>query len=255
MKNPKIVQEAVFWYNKNMEEQNNNTSKGTKMVIAILVSVFITAIFVGGGVFILQQSRINQVAIKSAQQMQELQMKINELYKQLDDQKDIVTNSQNGFKSNDKKLCISSGGEYVGCPSNSLPNQGLCIPCVCPEGKGWSVSGKLCLTTSGPYSGSDEIETSNLQINDSQETEKISPDLKQMVEIWVEPDTELNVEIFFITKPTQEQIDILQNRNFVTIERWIGEEKEVAQVYVPASQIKIIAIYDFIDYIRSVELE
>ena len=43
--------------------------------------------------------------------------------------------------------CRVSGGTYVGCPENLFPNQGLCIPCECPEESEWSFETRRCVET------------------------------------------------------------------------------------------------------------
>lgn len=45
----------------------------------------------------------------------------------------------------EKILCEAAGGIYVGCPANPSPNMGLCIPCECPQGFMWSLSGQACV--------------------------------------------------------------------------------------------------------------
>lgn len=45
----------------------------------------------------------------------------------------------------EKIACENTGGTYVGCPANPSPNAGLCIPCECPQGYGWSLTEQACV--------------------------------------------------------------------------------------------------------------
>ena len=56
----------------------------------------------------------------------------------------LLSRAEYNSASLEKQLCEDTGGIYIGCPLNPLPNAGLCIPCGCQEGTTWDFTEEGC---------------------------------------------------------------------------------------------------------------
>lgn len=215
-----------------MEEQTPQEPKSNKTVITVIVSVIITALVIGGGVYAMQQAQIKKITEKDSLQMQQLQAQLTQLQNQIKNG-DKIDDEDDGKVDNE--INFSETGTFTKDFPGSKPGVLYLL---------YEKPGAPALTVELEYDG--DSKCANCDFNDLKVGDKIQVDGLRQGDVVTVDIIELKTtetEGITVTNPMPNEVvklPITVNGS-INGNGWFGNEGEVGNVQVFDANGKVVS--------------